>query len=282
MGCRTCGIHESHIALQFLDHLFVFLVGLDAGNAEGDDFKSPQIPPLCRQLLVQCFCQLRGMAGQGRVADTHLTDSGKSGLKCRQQFGFQLTVNGSAVKIRFHIAADVGVEQQRICHPVRILPKAANGDINVDSRPLVHDPEGYRRGCPILIPYDLLDVKVIHPLILGRLTAKGKALANVLEYLIDTLTQITRENTGFRRGVISKFARFGAHLHYLALLYDHHALAVGHSDHRTVGDNILAALGIGGSFGCSFLSLNCQHIGWNCLTVKILFPLISQHTAGRA
>ena len=45
----TGGIHKGRVALQLLDHLLVFLVGLHAGNAEGNDLHTAQVAPLAGQ-----------------------------------------------------------------------------------------------------------------------------------------------------------------------------------------------------------------------------------------
>ena len=282
MRRRAGGVHKGRIALQLLDHLFVFLVGLDAGNAEGYDLKTPKIPPLCGQFLVQSICQLCGVAWKGRVSNAHIADLCEGGLQRGQQLGFQLAVNGSAVKIRFHIAADIGIEQQGICHPVGILPETADSNVDVDPCPLVHHPERNRGGCTVLVAYDLLGVEVIHPLVLGGLAAKGKTLADILEHLPDTLPQVARKDAGFRGGVEGKFAGFGAYLHHLALLHDHHALAVGHGDHGAAGDNVVAAFGVAGAPGGPFPPLDRQHGSGDRLTVEILLPLIGHHAACRA
>ena len=282
MRRRAGGVHKGRIALQLLDHLFVFLVGLDAGNAEGYDLKTPKIPPLCGQFLVQSICQLCGVAWKGRVSNAHIADLCEGGLQRGQQLGFQLAVNGSAVKIRFHIAADIGIEQQRVCHPIGILPKTADGDINVDPRPLVHDTEGDGRGRAVLVADQFLGVEVVDALILGRFAAEGEPLADVLEHLPDTLPQVARKDAGFRGGVEGEFAGFSAYLHHLALLHDHHALAVGHGDHGAAGDNVVAAFGVAGAPGGPFPPLDRQHGSGDRLTVEILLPLIGHHAACRA
>ncbi len=53
------GVHKGRTALQLLDHLLVFLAGLDAGNAEGYDLDAAQLAPLGAQLLVEGLGQLR-------------------------------------------------------------------------------------------------------------------------------------------------------------------------------------------------------------------------------
>ena len=66
MGRRPGGVHKGRVALQLLDHLLVFLIGLDAGNAEGDDLHAPQIPPLGGELLVEGVSQLQWCGREGR------------------------------------------------------------------------------------------------------------------------------------------------------------------------------------------------------------------------
>ena len=72
MSRRPAGIHKGRVALHFLDHLLVFLVGLDAGYAEGDDLDAPQVTPAGGKLFVEGFGQLQGVSGESGVADPHV------------------------------------------------------------------------------------------------------------------------------------------------------------------------------------------------------------------
>ncbi len=222
------------------------------------------------------------MAGQGGAADAHFTDAGKGGLEGGQQLTFQLAVDlCSAVRLR-HVAADVGIEQQRIDELVAVLAEAADGDVQVDARPLVHHPEGDRRGGAVLVADDLLGVEVVDPLVLGSLAAESEPLADLLEHLADALAQIAGKDAGFGGGVEGKLARLGADLHHLALLHDHHALAVGHGNDGAAGDDVVAALGIAGAARGALLPLHRQNVRRDGLAVKILLPLVGQYATRAA
>ena len=45
------------------------------------------------------------------------------------------------------------------------------------------------------------------------------------------------------------------------------------------GDNVVASLGIGGTFGCAFLTFYCQNVIVDGITVEKFFPLICKCTA---
>ena len=80
IGGSHVGVGEDGSTLHILEHLLVLLGGLDAGNAEGDNFNAPQLPPLFAQHLVEDVCQLHGVGGQAAVADAHFGNPGEGGL----------------------------------------------------------------------------------------------------------------------------------------------------------------------------------------------------------
>lgn len=222
------------------------------------------------------------MAGQRRVADPHVADAGKGRLEGGQQLGFELAVDLAALITSLYIAADIGIEQQRVGDSVGILTKTANRDVDINARPLIHDAEGNRRGRAVLVADQFLGVEVVDPLILGGLAAKGETLADGLEHLADALAQVAGKNTGFRGHVVCILARLSAHVHHLALLHNEHTLAVRHRDDGTVGDDVIAAFCVAGTARGTFLSLYRQHIGGDCLTVEVFLPLVGQHAARTA
>ena len=122
---RAGGIHEGRVALQLLEHLLVFLIGGNAGDAKGDDLDAPQVAPLLAQHLVEGVGQLHGVAGQLGVTDAGLADLGEGGLEGRQQLGLELAVQPVAGIRLADVAADVGVEQQRVLEALR------QGDLRV-------------------------------------------------------------------------------------------------------------------------------------------------------
>ena len=279
---RAGGVHEGRVALQLLDHLLVFLVGLHTGNAEGDDLHAPQIPPLAGKLLIQRVRQLQRVAGQGGISDAHFADLCKRGLKRGQKLGFHLARNILGLIVLADVAADVGVEQQRVFQADAVLAEAANADVQIDARPLVHHPEGDGAGRAVFVARQLLGVEVVDALILGGLAAEGKALADVGEHVLDAIAQITGEDARLGGHVVSIFARLGAHIHHLALLHDEHALAVRHGDEGAVGDDVVVAVLVAGAACDLFPALHRQHVRGDGLAIKEFLPLVGQYAASRA
>ena len=143
----------------------------------------------------------------------------------------------------------------------------------------VHHAEGDGRRGAELVFHDLLGVEVVDALILAGVAAEGKALADQLEGVLDAFAQLAGEDAGLGGGVIDEFAGLGADLNDLALFHDDHALAVGHGDQGAVGDDVVVALGVGGTAGDALLALDDQHVLVDRVAVEKLLPLISQHAA---
>ena len=282
MRRRAGGVHKGRVALQLLDHLLVFLIGLHAGNAEGDDLHAAQIPPLAGKLLVEGVSQLQSMAGKGGIADAHFADLGESGLQSRQKLRFHLTGDIFRLVVLTDVAADVGVEQQGVLQPDAVLAEAADADVNVDASPLVHHPEGDRAGSAVLIARQLLGVEVVDPLILGGLAAEGETLADVLEHAFHALAQIAGEDAGLRGHIVGVLAGLGADVHHLTLLHDEHALSVRNGDQAAVGDDVVIALGVAGTARDLLFALDRQHVRGDRFAIKVFLPLVGQHAASRA
>ena len=100
-----------------------------------------------------------------------------------------------------------------------------------------------------------------------------------MESVHDGVAQISGENTWLGRSIVGVFAWFRADINDLALLYDHHTLSVCDCDSGSGGDNVVASLGIGGTFGCALLPLYCQNVIVDGITVEKFFPLICKCTA---
>ena len=277
--CCTSGIHKGCIALQLLDHLLVFLVRLHAGNAEGNDLHAAQIAPLAGQLLVERVRQLQRVTGQSGVANAHLADLCKRRLERGQQLGFHLSCDILGLIVLADVAADVGVEQQRILQPDAVLTEAADADIEINARTLVHYAEGNRTGGAILVARQLLGIKVVDALILWGLAAEGKALADVLEHALHAVAQIAGKDTRLGGHIIGVFARLSTYIDHLALLYDEHALSARNGDHAAIGDDVVVAAPVARASRYLFLPLHCQHIRGDRLAIKVFLPLVGHHAA---
>ena len=222
------------------------------------------------------------MAGERGIADAHFRDLRERGLQGGQQFGLELAVETVSCVVLTHIAADVRVEQDRVADAVAVFTKAADGNVDVDARPLVDHAERHRARRAILVADELFGIKIVHALVFRRFAAEGKALANVLERVEDARAKLAGENGRFRRAVVDELARLGAKLCDLALIDDDHALAISHRDDGAIGDDVLAALVVAAASGNAVQALDCHHVLRNGFTVKILFPLIGHHAASRA
>ena len=110
--------------------------------------------------------------GNGAVANAHLRDLGKGGLQSGEQLGLKLAVDLIARVAIGHVAAHVGVEQQRVGDAVRILAVAANGDVDVQANVVIDHAEGHGRGGAVLVTDDLLGVDEVDTLVLACVAAK--------------------------------------------------------------------------------------------------------------
>ena len=275
------GVHKGRTALQLLDHLLVLFAGLDTGNAQRDDLDAAQPAPLGAQLLIQGLGQLGGVAGQGGVADALLADPGKGGLQGGHQLGLELAVQRVAGVGVFHIAADIGVKQDGVDHPVAVLAEAPDADVDIDAGALVHHPEGHRVGGAVLVAGELPGIDIVDALVGTGLPAKAEPLAQLGKHAVDVL-QPAAEQGGLGAGVVGVLAGFGTEVHHLALLHDQHALAVGHGDHRAVRDDVFAAVPVGGAAVGPLLALDGQHLRRQSVTIKIFLPLVAHHAGCRA
>ena len=279
---RAGGVHEGRVALQLLDHLLVFLIGLYAGNAEGDDLHAAEVTPLSGKLLIEGVSQLQRVAGQGGVADPHFADLCKRGLKSGQQLGFHLARDILGLIVLADVAADVGVEQQRVLEADAVLAEAADADIKIDARALIHHAEGNGTGRAVLVARQLLGVEVVDALILGGLAAEGEALADVGKHVLDALAQVAGEDARLGGHVVGIFAGLCAHIDHLALLHDEHALAVRNGDHAAVGDDVVVAVLVAGPARGLFPALYRQHVRGDGFAIEVFLPLVGQHAAGCA
>ena len=277
MGSAPGGVHVGGIPLHGLEHGLVFLAGLDAGHAEGDDLNAAEVFPLGGEHLVEGVSHFHGMAGQSRVADALLADLGKSRLQGRQQLGLELAVQRLAEIGVFHIAADIGVKQDGVGDAVAVLAKAPDADVHVDAGPLVHHPERHRAGGAVFVAGQLLGVDVVDPLVGGFLAAKGKALAHLGKDVINILGQPAAEQGGLGTGIVGVLTGLGAEIHHLALLHDEGALALSHGHDGAIGDDVLTAMAVGRAAALLFLAFDGQNIRRESTAGKVFFPLVAHH-----
>ena len=197
-----------------------------------------------------------------------------------QEFRFHLPRDLLCLEVLGDVAADVFVKQHGVCQTDTVLAETADADVHIDSRPLVHHPEGNGAGGTVLVAGELLGIEVVDPLVLGGFAAEGKALADVLEHALDGFTQIAGKEAGFCGCIVGVLARLGTHIHNLALLHDEHTLAVCHRDDRAVGDDVVISLGVAGAARDLLFSLDGQYIRREGFTVEKFLPLVSHYAAG--
>ena len=221
------------------------------------------------------------MPRQSRVPDPHGGDLGKGRLQRGQELGLQLAVQILTGEILRHIPADIFIEEHRVADPIGVFPKAADGDVYVQSDIGIHYPEGDRCGGAVFISHEFPGVEIVDPLIFRRFAAKGESFADLLKGLQDALSQRSVEDGGLGRSIVGIFTGFGAEFHDLSIFHDHHALTVRHCDDGAGGDDVVRTV-VGGATGIAFLAFDCQHIFRQCITVKILFPLVRQDAGSGA
>ena len=196
-----------------------------------------------------------------------------------EQLGFELAVEPVTGEAVGDVAADVGVEEDRVADAVAVFAEAADGDVDVDARALVDDAERHRRRRTVFVADELLGIEVVDALVLGRLTAEGEALADVFEGGEDVLAQLAAEQRRLRRGIVFEFAGLRAELGDLALIDDDHALAVGNRDDGAVGDDVVRALRVAAAAGGPLLAADSHDAFRKRITIEILKPLIGHHAA---
>ena len=126
--------------------------GCDGVDAKAHDLDTTQVAPVGREDLVERTSELGGVAGDGAVADAHLRDLGEGGLQGGEKLGLKLAVDLVARVAIGHVAAYVGVEQQRVGDAVRILAVATHGDVDVQANVVIDHAEGTGEAVPYLLP----------------------------------------------------------------------------------------------------------------------------------
>ena len=267
-----------HGIFHLLDLLHVF--GIQSDGIQGDlGNRNTPVYPLCLEGFVHGLLQFIGLGGDLGRTQFHLCQCAERGLQSRNKLCLQLFINDITGISLLHVAADPGIEQQRVGNGVGIHAVAADIHCAAHAQALVHDLEDDGAGRTKFVAHDLLGVEVIHSLILAGVAAVGKALAHGAEGLHQALAEVTRKDGGLSGGVICILTGFGADFHDLALLHDDHALAVGHGNAGAVADHIVAALCVGAASGDPLLTLDHQSVHVQSFTVEKFLPLIGQYTA---
>ena len=181
------------------------------------------------------------MAGQGAVADSLIGDSGESRLQSCQKLGAQLVIDLVACIIPVDIAADILVEQDRVCHLVGILTETPDRDVQIETDVFVDNTEGNRACGAVLVADDVLGIEIIDTLILGCDTAVGDTRRELFETLFNAVSEAAGEDAGLRGCVIGVGTGFRADIHDCALVDDDHALTFIDNDRGTVCNHVFAS-----------------------------------------
>ena len=219
------------------------------------------------------------MTGKRRRTDLQLGDPGKGRLEGGDELRLQLTIDLLTCVFIADIAAYVGVEQQGIGDLVGINAAAADGNVDIQTDVAVDHTEGNGRGRAELVVDQLFRVEVVDALVLAGVTAVGKTLADGLEGLLDGGAQLACKDARLGGGIVGELTRLGTDLDDLSLLHDDHALTVSNGDAGAVGDDVVVALGIGGTGSDLLLALDHQHIFRQGFAVEEFLPLIGQSAA---
>ena len=254
--------------------------GGDGVDAKAYDLNAAQVTPVGREDLVERAGELGGVAGDGAVADAHLRDLGKGGLQGGEQLGLKLAVDLVARVAIGHVAAHVGVEQQRVGDAVRILAVAAHGDVDVQTDVVVDHAEGHGRGGAVLVADDLLGVDEVDALVFARVAAKGKAAADIGEGLLDGVAQVAAKDARLAAGVKDKLAGLQRDLDDLAVLHHEYALAVVDGDDGSVGDDVVLAARVGAAAAGALAALAGQDISGHRFAIDKFLPLVGHDAAG--
>ena len=254
--------------------------GGDGVDAKAHDLDTTQVAPVGREDLVERAGELGGVTGDGAVANAHLRDLGKGGLQGGEQLGLKLAVDLIARVAIGHVAAHIGVEQQRVGDAVRILAVAAHGDVDVQTNVVVDHAEGHRRGGAVLVADDLLGVDKVDALVLARVAAKGKTAADIGERLLDGVAQVAAKDARLAAGIEDKLAGLQRNLDDLAVLHHEHALAVVDGDDRAVGDDVVLAARVGAAAAGAFAAFASQDVSGHRFAIDKFFPLVGHDAAG--
>ena len=279
MRCSSGRIHKCRIALHFLDHLFVFFVRFYGRYAEGYDFDSAKSAPFFRKNFVKSVRHFRGVSRKCGIADSHCGNLCKCRLERCKKFALELAVKLASLILICYVSAYVGIEKYRVRKTVAVFAEAADCDIDIDSRSFINYSERYRARSSVFVSNKFLGVEVIYSLVLCCISAEGETFSDSLKRIDYACSEFSAEDGRLGGHIICIFAGFCADINYFSLFNNAHALAVRYCDYRTVGNDIIFALGVGTSSACSFFTFCCKHVRRNCLTVKILFPLICQYSA---
>ena len=284
--CDTAGaqvrITHDRAVLQIFDALLIAFVRLDARHTEGDNLDAAFFAPLGRQLNGECVTYLLRIVDELRVADTLRCDASECGLQCRQQLAAQLLVDLAAHIVAVHVAADIGIEENRIRDTVAV--RAETADVHVERIGAEHRLKLDRLCRAVLIADDLLRIDIVDALILRRIAAERKTSADIAQHRLQIAREIAAEHRRLGRGIVRVCARLRADLHDLALIDDHHALTDIHHNDRARRDDIAltARVRAAPARTRALLALCDQRVGIEAVTAVELLPLVGENPAHRA
>ena len=200
------------------------------------------------------------MTGKCAVADAHCGDLCECRLKRCHKLALEHAVDAVSCVFAVYIAADVGIEEHRVCDFIGIFAVAADRNIDIKADILIDDAERNRARCAVFVAEDFLCIEEINALITSGFTAHGETLADVFESFQETFAKTAIKHARFCGLIVDIFACFCTKINDLALIDDDHALPFVNGDDAAVADDVFCALGVGTASGCAFLAFNRQNI----------------------
>ena len=113
----------------------------------------------------------------------------ESRLQRTDKLRLQLSVQLLSGILPLHISTHIRIKKKGIRDPVGINTMTSHSHIHIQPDSGIHNPERDRISSTKLVIHKLLGIKIIHPLILTRITAKSKPLPDRIKGLPDSVTQ---------------------------------------------------------------------------------------------
>ena len=127
-------------------------------------------------------------------AELLVGESAERRLESGDKLCLELHIDFCSLVILFYVAANVGVEEKRVCDFVGIDTAAANGNIEVETDFVINNTEENRVLSTELVVYELLGVEVVNSLVLCGVSAEGETLTDSLEGFLDAVAELARKD----------------------------------------------------------------------------------------
>ena len=155
-----------------------------------------------------------------------------------------MRVDLRAVVNVLNVAANVCVEENRVCDLVTVRAETFYRNVHVKPNVLVDDAEGNRRGRSVFVADNFFGVKVVDSLVTAGIAAESKTFLHREEDVLNIFGKrlVAVKEARFGGLVVNVFAAVRAEVDDLALLDNHHALPVVDRNFRAVGYDVVVAV----------------------------------------